>query len=73
MRIEVRPDVILWTPDKPEGLPRRWKCWQERLSSWGGRWSAVPGTVAFWNAKPSEQELKRLPKLKNHRWVVGPI
>lgn len=71
MRIEVRPDVILWTPDKLESMPRRWKCWQEK-KGWTG-WSAVPGTVSFWNQRPTDPELKRLPKKKDHRWVVGPI
>ena len=73
MRTEIRPDVILWTPDKPESDSRRWKCWQERRDAWGTGWGAVAGTVSTWNEKPSTPELKRLPKIKNHRWVIGPI
>ena len=73
MRRELRPDLIIWSPDKPEDLPRRWKCWQERKDPWGTRFGSVPGTVIFWNVKPTDTELKRLPKVKDHRWVIGPV
>lgn len=73
MRTKVRDDVILWTPDKPESLPRRWKCWQEVKSNCGPGFVPVPGTVAFWNQRPTTPELLRLPRAKGHRWVVGPV
>lgn len=73
MRRELRPDLIVWSPDKPEVLPRRWKVWQEKKDPWGTGFGSVPGTVSFWNVKPTDTELKRLPKVKDHRWVVGPV
>lgn len=72
MRSELRPDLIVWTPDRPESHPRLWKAWQERKNAWGTGWSAVPGTVKNWPQRPTDKALLALPQTKNHRWVVGP-
>lgn len=72
MRRELRPDLIIWEPDRPESAPRTWKVWQEKKDPWGGGFGSVPGTVQTWHVRPSDAELLRLPQTKNHRWVVGP-
>ena len=72
MRRELRPDLIVWSPDKPEHLPRTWKAWQEKKAHWGGGWKAVAGTMQTWHVRPTDTELQRLPRIKDHRWVVGP-